>query len=391
MLVCLVILLFGGAVTTLIFTTEPTATRSGATKETSMLVDVVRVERGNFTPTIKATGTVVPSQDIVLGSRVSGEVVGRSENFTPGGYVEKNEVLLQIDKADYQNELLQAKSELRQAKSDLQREMGLQQAAQREYELLDDTLTDANKALVLRKPQLESAKSIVESAEAAVQQAELDLQRTTIRAPFDAHILTRNATTGSLVAPGEDLGRLVGLNTYWVEATVPVSKLRWLNFSDEEGATGSEVKIRNRTAWLDGEYRTGYLYKMLGALEDQTRLARVLVSVPDPLATEQKNIDKPSLMIGSFVEVQINAEELTEVTRLNRDYLRTNEMVWVMEDNQLSIREVEIKFQDSEYAYISNGLNNGEQVVTTNLSTVTEGAPLRTEEDESSTESNTSE
>ncbi|NIR48297.1 efflux transporter periplasmic adaptor subunit, partial [candidate division KSB1 bacterium] len=46
LLICGIILIAGAALTTLIFFTEPTATRVGATKETAMLVDVTDIERG---------------------------------------------------------------------------------------------------------------------------------------------------------------------------------------------------------------------------------------------------------------------------------------------------------------------------------------------------------
>ncbi|GAA5522369.1 efflux RND transporter periplasmic adaptor subunit [Aliifodinibius salicampi] len=379
LLICFIILIAGLALTTLIFSTEPTATQTGATQETAMLVDVTSVQQGNFRPTIKAMGTVEAAQDIMLSPRVNGEVIERSPSFTPGGYVEKGEVLLQIDSTDYRNTLQQRKSELRQAQSDLNLEMGRQEAAQSEYRIFGDTLTEENEARILRQPQLNAVKASVESAQAAVDQAEAELQRTTIRAPFDAHILSRNVNVGSQVAAGEQLGRLVGLDEYWVEATVPVSELRWLNFAETSESEGSEVKIRNRTAWEEGEFREGHLDKMMGALAEQTRLARVLISVPDPLAYHTENADLPKLMIGSFVEATLQGEELTNVIRLNRDFIRTDDTVWIMEDQQLHIKNVDIVFRDEQYAYIANGLNKQDQVVTTNLTTVAEGAPLRLE------------
>ncbi len=377
LLICFFILIAGLALTTLIFSTEPTATQTGATQETAMLVDVTSVQQGDFRPTIKAMGTVEAAQDIILSPRISGEVIERSPSFTPGGYVEKGEVLLQIDSTDYKNTLQQRKSELRQVQSDLNLEMGRQQAAQSEYRIFGDTLTEDNEARILRQPQLNAVKASVESAQAAVDQAEAELQRTTIKAPFDAHILSRNVNVGSQVAAGEQLGRLVGLDEYWVEATVAVSKLRWLTFSETSQSEGSEVKIRNRTAWQEGEYREGYLDKMMGSLAEQTRLARVLISVPDPLAYHADNADLPKLMIGSFVETTLQGEELTDVIRLNRDYIRTNDTVWIMEDQELHIKDVDIVFRDEQYAYIADGLTDQDQVVTTNLTTVSEGAPLR--------------
>ena len=91
--------------------------------------------------------------------------------------------------------------------------------------------------------------------------------------------------------------------------------------------------------------------------------------------------DGPPLMIGSFVEALIEAEPLTDVIRLDRDYIRDDDTVWVMEDGALRIRSVEVIFRDADHAYIASGLEPGARVVTTDLSTVVEGAPLRTDAD----------
>lgn len=372
------ILVAGAAIILLIFNTEPEAQRSGATKQTAMLVNTVQVERSNFTPTISAMGTVVPSQDVMLSPRVGGQIIELSENFTPGGYVEEGEMLLQIDPADYRNALQQRRSELQQAQTNLEIEMGRQNVARQDYELLDDSLTNENRSLVLREPQLNAARSNVQSAEAAVEQAELNLERTTIRAPFDAYILSRNVNLGSQVSPGDELARLVGRDTYWIETTVPLRDLRWIDVP-QNGNGGSPVTIRNRSVWDEGEYRVGSLFRLVGTLTDETRLARILVEVPDPHGYEQENSDQPRLMIGSYVVADIQAQELQNVVRLSRDYVRQNDTIWVNENDTLRIRDAEILFRDANYAYITEGIEDGEHVVTTNLSTVVDGSPLRLE------------
>ncbi len=386
LLICFIILIVGGAATTLIFSTEPTAERSGATRQTAMLVDVTSVQEGNYHPTITSMGTVVPSQDIILSPQVDGEIIERSENFTPGGYVQKGDTLLQIDPADYRNALQQQQSQLQEALATMSIEMGRQSAAQEEYKLFGDTLSEENEALILREPQLNTVKSQVQSARAAVEQAKLDLARTTIKAPFDAHILNRNVNLGSQVAPGENLGRLVGLETYWIEATVPLSHLRQLNVPSD-GGQGSEVRIRNRTAWSEDEYRIGNLFQLVGTLENETRMARVLIEVHDPhgFQSNPSTSELPPLMLGSYVEANIEGKELSNVIRLNRDYIRNDDTVWIMEEGQLRIKDVDIVFRDAQYAYISSGLNDQDHVVTTNLSTVTDGAPLRLDGSDSGT------
>ena len=98
----------------------------------------------------------------------------------------------------------------------------------------------------------------------------------------------------------------------------------------------------------------------------------------DPLAKNTDLQGKPILMIGTFVEVDIKANKLDNVVRLNRDYIRSNKTVWVMKEDKLEIRKVDIVLTDNEFAYISKGLSEGEQVVITDLSTVSNGIGLRT-------------
>ena len=68
------------------------------------------------------------------------------------------------------------------------------------------------------------------------------------------------------------------------------------------------------------------------------------------------------------------------VFKLSRDYIRKGNTVWVMDEGELDIREVDIILSDAEHAYITAGLEENDRVVTTNLATVVDGAPLRIEE-----------
>ncbi len=381
LIICTLILLLAGGVISVIVLTEPTAQRSSATKRTAMLVDVSGLERGSFRPGITVMGTVLPEKEVVLSPRVSGEIISISESFTPGGFVEEGEVLLRIDPADNEINLLQRQSELRQATADLELELGRQDLAKKDYKTLEGTISSEYKTLVLREPQLNAARARVEAAQATVRRAELDLERTRIRAPFAAHVISREANVGSQVSPGQPMGRLVGIETYWVEAAVPVSNLRWIEFPENLQQTGASAQIRNRVAWPKDTFRVGKVHRLIRALENQTRLARVLLTVDDPLAHQPESAGLPPLMVGSFVEAQIEGKSIEDVIRMDRDFLRQNDTVWIKEDGVLRIRDVEVVFRDREYVYIRTGLDADDLVVTTNLSIVLDGSSLRLEGD----------
>ncbi|MCX2744169.1 efflux RND transporter periplasmic adaptor subunit [Mangrovivirga sp. M17] len=378
-LISIVILVAAVVTTVVIFLTEPEAEKEGATKKTAMLVNVEDVERGDFNPVVVATGTVQGSKDIIISPEVRGLIVSMSDKFTPGTFVRKGELLVQIDPADFENNLMLRKSDLKLAKANLAIEKGRQDVAEKDYELIGEDMSPENKSLVLREPQLEIAKANVAAAEAAVKQAREDLISTSIKAPFDAQIIDRNANKGSMVSPGDNLGRLVGVEEYWIVANIPVNKVRYLRFPGDDDQAASTVEIKSSSGGVIN--RKGKLYKLIGALNNETRLARVLITVDDPLGYEAGKPVEDPLLIGSFVEVQIQANEIKDVVRLNRDYLRKENTVWVMEDGELKIKEAEVILQDSKYAYISNGLEDGDKVVTTNISTVVEGSKLRVKEE----------
>ena len=200
----------------LIQKTEPSAEKSGATRKSVALVETVIAEPGNFHPEILALGTVEPAKEIMLSSRVSGQVLEISPGFIPGGFMDKGDLLLKIDPADFQTILDMRRSELHQAEAALQVELGRQNVARQEFEFLGEEIDSTNRALVLREPQIESARALIEAAKAAVANAELNLAWTKVHIPFDAQILTRNVNVGSQVAIGDTVAKIGG-NRYLLD------------------------------------------------------------------------------------------------------------------------------------------------------------------------------
>jgi RND family efflux transporter MFP subunit len=370
---CLGIILLTGATVMLIRTTEPEAEQSGALRRSAALVETVELSRGTYRPELVVLGTVEAARDITLSPRVEGEIIAIDKAFVPGGYVRKGERLLTIDPADFSNDVAMRESDLREARASLAVEQGRRTVAEKEFALLEEEIDPGNRALVLREPQIESARARVEAARASLEQARLNLERTRIVAPFDAQILTRSVNLGSQVAPGDALARLVGTDEYWVIASVPLSRLQLVEFPANAGR-GSPVRVRNRGAWEPGVFRTGRVDQLIGTVDRETRLARVLITVSDPMA---RDTDAPPLILGTVLETRIEGRALENVIRLSRDYLRENDTVWVKEDGRLSVRSVDIAYTDARYAYIRDGLEAGEEVVTTNLATAAAGMPLR--------------
>jgi len=359
--------------------TEPTAKQINATRKSAALVQTRIVQRGTFSPRLVVLGTVQPARDILLSPRVSGQVIEMSPKFVPGGMIEKGDLLLRIDPADFENAVSISQSELAQAMASLAIEEGRQSLAKKELALLEGSIDQTNRALVLREPQIASIRAEVSAAKAAVERAKLDLDRSSIHAPFDAQILTRSVNVGSQVSPGDELARLVGVEEYWIMAAVPVRSLRWVQFPELDGQ-GAKATLRNRDAWPAGTERHAQVARMIGAVDQQSRLARVLITIPDPLG---QTSEVPPLILDSLIETEIEGRAIENVVRLSRQYVRDQDTVWVMVDGKLQIRATEVVFRDADYAYIRKGLESGDEVVITTLATVAEGVGLRRESEAS--------
>jgi RND family efflux transporter MFP subunit len=227
--------------------------------------------------------------------------------------------------------------------------------------------------LALRKPHLEKAKANLDSAQADLRQAEVNLSRTVIRAPFNSVVLGKNIELGSQVTTQDQLAELVGIDEYWVEVSVPTDRLKWISIPKNSNGSGAGAKIFYR----NGSIRSGKVIKLLSDLESEGRMARLLISVKDPLALKKENKEKLQMLIGEYVRVKIEGTQLNEIYTIPRSALRDNVHLWLLgKDNRLHIREVGILWRDADIVVINKGLSPGESVIISDLPAPVEGMPL---------------
>lgn len=375
------------------------------------LVEAVAVRPASEPVVIGAMGTVVPAKIIQLTSRVGGEVIKVESEFVPGGRFAKDADILRIDPQDYllaaeqrdcdltraKNDVAKAGSDLIKTENDLKIEMGRQSMAADEFALLKGQveIEGHDKDLLLRKPQLAiaqanvaTAKSLIAAAEASVtaaraalDKATLDWLRTTIVAPFNATVQTRHVDHGSTVNAGTPLASLVGTDEYWIQVTVPVDELRRIQIPGTNGKTGSTVHIYNEAAWGAGgagASRIGTVSRLMTDLEPTGRMARLLVTVKDPLALNAPAGKRRALILGAFVQVRIVGTPLPNVLKIPRAALRDGNHIWIMKPNgKLDIRNAAVCWSDSKHVYLTDKLAPGERLITSNLPTPVTGMTVR--------------
>jgi RND family efflux transporter MFP subunit len=366
--------------------TSPRAGRKKPPRQ-AKLVQVIPVLKEGCTTTVKGNGLVMPAQQVTLHPQVIGKIVEVAPDVVPGGYIQADQKLMVIDHRDYEIQVRQRQSEVARAAKDLKVEQGNQAVAKQEYEILGEVITDEDRELVLRQPQLLSAQAAHESAKAALEKAKLDLARCDIIAPFNAVIRQKHTDLGASVSINSQLVTLIGTDEAWIEAKVFATQLKWLDIPKRNGDLGANVTIRNIGVWGDDQFRTGRVLCLLGELETQGRLARLLVTVDDPFCIEPQNQNLPQLLMGSYISAEIEGRTLSDVFPVRRSHLRDNDTVWIMDDDgQLEIRQVQIVFRGPDRVYVTEGLVENEKLVVTDIAAPVAGMLLRVDGAEEHTE-----
>ncbi len=344
--------------------------------ERSYLVRTATLTPGRERTEISSSGTVIPALRVELKPRVAGRVTRVSPAFRPGGAFAEGEEILALDPEDYRLALAERQADLVRAEAEYRIELGRQDIARREWELLGpgEEGEELDGELALRVPQLKQAEAALAAARAAVRRAELNLERTSVRAPFNAVVISQTVDPGAEVATSTVLGVLAGSDLYWVRLTLPAEELEW--FEAGEGDRGAPVVLRPAGSGEGEAAWRGRVIEKEAALVEEGRLARVLVAVPRPR-------EGRPLLIGMYLAAAIEGRELEGVFSLPRVALRDGNRVWLRDDDgRLEIREVEVIRSGPDRVLAGEGLAAGEELVISDLAAPVPGILLRPIDDQ---------
>jgi RND family efflux transporter MFP subunit len=344
-----------------------------------ILVEVFKAEKADTQVMVKGTGAVESAQEVTLIPQVSGRIVYAAPNLNVGGYFKKDAILFEIENTDYKLALERAKSAWAKAEYDLATIESQAQIARSEWDQINrDSSTPAN-PLVLYEPQLKSSRAALASASAQVEQAKLDLERTKIKAPFNARIRSENIDPGQYVKSGNSVAVLAGTDTAEIAVPLSLAELQWLEIPRHgERLNGADASVHLH---ISGNTYTwdGRVVRSTGEVNPKSRMMQLIVEIKDPYGlNKKKDTASPSLAAGTFVEVHIKGKTLKEVFIIPRTSLRDNRTIWVMDkENKLRIKNVTPLRMERENVIISKGIAEGDMIVKTNISGAADGMKLR--------------
>ena len=153
---------------------------------------------------------------------------------------------------------------------------------------------------------------------------------------------------------------------------MPVARLSDILIPDVNAKEGSTADVVYLLSNNQNVQRAGKVLRLEGELDPQAKTANVLIGIDKPLSSEGT-----PLIIGAFVQVQIQGRLVENVAKLPVDTLRDGNHVLIVDKNKkLARQDVEVAWSDQKNVYIKSGVMTGVQVVSTPISSPVYGTPL---------------
>ncbi len=322
--------------------TEPPKKKPKA-KPVTPSVTAIKNEAGNHALELLAYGSVIPAELITLEAQAKGQLIALHRDFEPGGQIARGETLYSIDDREYQLNVDAANAALKKAQADIAMEAAQRKVAEKDLEILSKRmqLSDESKQLALRLPQQRQAEAALASAQRQLKQAQLDLSHTQRQIETNVVVVERKKVIGDTVAIGDEIGSVARADRYWVELRLPTDRIA--KIKPRTNSKGSQVKLKANGIAYQGE-----LIRVHPQIDSDSRLAKVIVEVKDPLTQSSR-----PLLLGTYVEAKIEQQAIINAVKLPREAVTSDNRVWGIDNNNLlQITPVTLLDIDNAHAYI---------------------------------------
>ncbi len=354
-----------------------TASSDDGTEAERPVVETARAETRSREKTLRVSTTLAPSRTLQVTPEVGGVV---DEIYVQQGEaVEAGDPLVRIASVDYSLQVDSAKTQSEAAEAGLNQARAQLETTKKQYErfqklyeqdvVAKSQFEEVETAYERAKAGYESAKAQAEGASVGIEQAENQVRDTTVRAPFDGHVVQRMLDEGSVVRPMAS-PVLVLIDDDPIRAEASVSELH-LSEIDEGMAASVTVD-----AYPDREF-DGELTMLNRQVEARTREAAIRVELPnDDAALTAGMSGTLTLQLGTRRQLVVPRTAVFE--REGKEAT-----VYVVDSERARRREVTLEPGFETDLPIAEGLSEGDRVVTWGSSQLRDGAriEIRSEDD----------
>ena len=377
-----------------------------------LLVEVLPAQTEDVEMVVEAFGTVAPRESLKLVAQVRGQIVEIDPAFKEGGFVQQKTRMIQIDPRTYELAVERGNVQIKQAEAELKRleqevinlkarkkiarsdvrlakneYLRLKKLVERKviaqsqldkteqgYLASQERLQALDNQLALVDSQKEQLIAARDMARVMYQTARLDLERSSLVAPFEGWVLEKAIEVGQHVNIGQQLGKIYSAGQLDIEVRIPAKDLKW--FPEDKGQekpiladvvykyAGSELTWKGRVA------------RIMAMMDQRTRTLPMVIEVDEtPIAGRQKNLFR--LRPGMFVTVRIKGKKIQNVFVLPRYLVYPGDVVYTVKDATLKSNKVKILRGHKDSVIIGEGLSEGELIVTSPLSAPADGMRVR--------------
>ena len=379
-------------------------------------VKVISIPKLKVQTQVTGFGRVAAAQVWSAVAEVAGQVSWISPELKDGLIVAAGTELLRIDDSSYRLALAQIEAQLRTAEVRVRTTQATLKIKQREQRLLQQELKRQQTLLAkgsVSRSGLEQVERQVISGEGAVlalqntieithaesdvlqiqrQQAQQELSRTVLTAPFDLRITQVSVDELQYINRGQTLFSGDGTEAVEIEARFPIGQLRPLFGKQSRpdtalasapiwkpGAEGlqAEVKLQSSTHSIQWDAQVA---RVSGSIDPVTQTLGIVVRVENPYAQAETGV-RPPLVRNMYVEVTLKGRAHPALV-IPASALHEGKLLYIVNDeSRLELRPVQQRYQQKDFVVLAKGVNEGEQLITSDLIPAVEGMLLEPMQD----------
>jgi len=311
---------------------------------------------------ITANGNVNAKWQSELKSEVSGPITFISDNLLVGAAFNKGDILLKVEAINYRSQLSRQKANLALAQEQLLEEEIRSQRALNDWKSLNSN-KPAND-YTLRKPQLNTAKMSLQAAEADLLVAENNLAKTSIRAPYDGFVVSRNVDLGETIQTGTIVAEISSSEDLELMLPLKNNQIEMILNSKEKNIQVFEINNPDKY-WL------AQFSRVEQAIDQKSRWRSLFLSI------NQKDNPHNSLPIqGSFLQAEITLNLDIKFLKIDEKSLSMQGEIWIVgKDSLLQKLKPSIAFRNNGniFLYPQDSFNYPIELVSTPSTTLLEG------------------
>lgn len=332
-----------------------------APKKQVKTVTVTQFTPENIVNSISIDGRLSAYERVDLFAEASGVLKSTSKTLKEGTYVEKGELLFDIDGEDAQLNLLAQRSALMTSITQIMPDLKFDypDAFEKWKTYLDQY--DVSKTLK-ELPQISSdqekyyvAGKNIYNQFYSIKSAENRLKDYQVFAPFSGVVTSANIYPGQVVNLGVNLGSLMNTGRFELKAPISLADLKYVK-------TGQKVKLYSEQL---GKEWQGSVSRISRVIDDVTQNLPIYISVWGS-----------GLRDGMYLKGDLVANQMTQVIPLDKSIIVDQNKIYAVEDSIVNVKELEIVRQDESKVYV-RGIEPTDNIITGSISDVFRGQKVQ--------------